>query len=100
MVKITKAIAREKLANVPLDKQFWCADGRIFKNLSELAAGLEQISEETFRSHANETKNDFSNWVRDVISDETLASDLRKSRSRAQAAKVVADRIAWLKSKK
>ena len=97
MVKMTKAIARKRLADVPPEKQFWCSDGRSFKDLSELAAGLEQISEETFRYHANETKNDFSNWIRDVIGDEQLSRDLQKSLSRARAAQVVADRVAWLR---
>jgi hypothetical protein len=97
MVKITKAIAGQMLADVPQEKQFWCSDGRAFKNLAELAAGLKQISEETFRYHFNKTKNDFSKWVGDVIGDEQLAKDLLKSKSRAQATQAVADRITWLK---
>jgi len=44
-------------------------------------------------------KNDFSNWVRDVIGDEKLSRDLQKSTTQAQAAKSVADRVTWLKSK-
>ena len=99
MVKNTREIARSRLADVPPEKQFWCSDGRVFKNLAELVAGLEQISEETFRYHSNETKNDFSKWVSDVIGDRQLSRDMQKIRSRAQAVLVVADRVAWLKSK-
>lgn len=99
MVKITKVIARERLADIPQEKQFWCSDGRVLKNLPELKLALEQMSEETFLYHSNETKSDFSHWVRDVIGDEQLSGDLLKSKTRTQSAKAVADRVIWLKNK-
>jgi len=93
MVRITKSVAEERLGNVSQEKQFWCHDGRYLKNLQELEAALEQITEETFRYHINETKSDFSNWVRDVIGDDKLSRDLKKNATREQAAKSVADRV-------
>ena len=99
IIKITKAIAGARLADVPQEKQFWCSDGRALKNLPELKSALEQMSEDTFRHHSNEARSDFSNWVRDVIGDDKLSSDLQKSKTQAQAAKAVADRVAWLKSR-
>jgi hypothetical protein len=99
VAKITKAIASGWLADVPQDKLFWCADGQALKNLSELQAALNGMSSDTFCYHLNETKNDFSNWVRDVIGDEQLSKDLKKSKTQIQAAKIVADRVIWLKSK-
>ena len=97
MAKITRVVAEQRLGDVPQDKQFWCSDGRILKNLPELKVALEQMTEETFLYHSNEAKSDFSNWVRDVIGDDELAADLRKSSVRVQAAKTVADRIGWLR---
>jgi len=99
MVKFTKEAVMKMLGNVPDDKVFWCLGGRVFKNLLELEAGLRKMSDNTFRYHCNETKSDFSNWIRDVIGYEALANDLRKCTTRAQAAKTVADRVAWLKTK-
>jgi hypothetical protein len=99
VVRITKSVAEKRLGDVEPEKQFWCHDGRYLKNLPELGAALEQMTEETFRYHANETKSDFSNWVRDVIGDEKLFRDLRRSTTRAQAARSVAERIAWLGGK-
>jgi len=99
MVKITKAVAEKMLGDVPREKSFWCSDGRVLRNLRELEAALRDMGEETFGHHSSETHNDFSNWVRDVIGDEKLSRDLRKSATRVQAAKKVADRIAWLQSK-
>jgi len=93
-------MAAGRLADVPQDKQFWCVHGRMLKNLAELEAALKEMSNDTFRYHSNETKSDFSNWVRDVIGDEKLARDLKKSANRLEAAKDVANRIAWLRSKR
>jgi len=99
MTRITKEIARKMLGEVPEDKRFYCSDGRIMKNLPELELAFKEISEGTFCYHSSETKSDFSKWVRDVVGDEKLSRDLLKSTSRTQAAKKVADRIAWLRSK-
>lgn len=96
MVKITQSMARKWLEDVPQGKQFWCHDGRYLKNLPELEAALKQMTEETFRYHVNETKSDFSNWVKDVIGDEKLSRDLQIYTTRAQAARSVAERIASL----
>ncbi len=97
MADISKAVAQRWLGNAPDDKPFWCQDGRVLQNLQDLAAALKEMSDETFRYHLNESKNDFSNWVRDVIGDEKLAGDLWVSTTRAQAASYVTDRVGYLK---
>lgn len=57
------------------------------------------MGDETFVYHANEQRNDFSIWARDVTKNEKLATDLGKSLNRAQAAKKVAGRVTFLTSK-
>ena len=99
MAVISEEIAKRMLGDVPEDKQFYCSDGRVLKNLTELSAALAEMSEETYSYHSNATKTDFSNWIKDVIGDEKLARDLGKSVSRVRAAKAVSDRIVWLRSK-
>ena len=99
MVRITKSIAEKRLDDVSQEAQFWCEDGRFLKNLKELKEALEQMTEEIYHYHVNETKSDFSDWVRDVIGDEKLARDLRKSSTKAQAARRVAERIVFLREK-
>jgi hypothetical protein len=99
MATVSKSMAKARLGDVPKEKRFWCHDGRFLKNLEELRAALEQMTEETYRYHSNETKTDFSNWVRDVIGEEKLARDLFNCTTPAQAAQSVADRIKWLKNR-
>jgi predicted nucleic acid-binding Zn-ribbon protein len=94
---VTKAARKSWLADVPQDKMFRCHDGRVIKNMEELSVSLREISEETFRYHITEDRNDFSRWVQDVIGDYELSTGLQNSSAKDQAAKVVADRIARLK---
>jgi hypothetical protein len=99
MIRITKSRAEKMLGDVPAEKRFWCQDGQVLKNLSELEKALRNMKEPTFRHHSSEARNDFSNWVKDVIGDEKLSTDLLKSTTRTQAAKSVASRIAFLRQK-
>ena len=97
MENTTISVAGKLLGDVPEDKYFGCHDGRALKNLTELQVALKDMTEETFRHHTTGTNNDFSRWVSDVIGDERLSADLRRSTTPAQAAKSVAERIVWLR---
>jgi hypothetical protein len=99
MVKMTRSVAEAMLGDVSEEKRFWSSDGRYLKSLEELRDALEQMADETFSYHSSENKTDFSNWVKDVIGDEKLARDLLKCTNKAQAARSIADRLAWLKTK-
>jgi hypothetical protein len=105
MVKKAKPQAKAKkqpeklLVKVPAEYVFWCHDGSIFADINELAEGLAAMSDETFAYHCNLEKQDFSNWVRDVIGDEQLAADLARATGRLQAAEYVAARITLLTGK-
>ena len=96
MAKLLKKDAKKFLAKVPQYQQFWCADGRILKNLRELEKALADMADETFAYHSNGEKADFSLWMKEVIGDEQLAKILAKSPSRQQAMKSVTTRIAAL----
>ncbi len=100
MARILKADAERRLANVPDEHAFRCCDGSVFRSLQELQGGLSGMSDESYAFHAGKDRNDFSNWVRDVIEDQKLARDLLRAQSRAQAADNVAARIQFLASKK
>jgi len=100
MVVIAKGVSGKSwLADVSPDKVFWCFDGRVVKNLEELATALKGMPEKTYQHHVNRDKNDFSNWVRDVIGDVTLANQLRKAASNTTAARKVDMRLSWLRAK-
>ena len=95
-IKVTKQDAERLFADVPENRSFWCCDGRIFRSMRDLSAGLANMSDETFAYHLNDEKNDFSNWLKDVIEDEKLAKDMEASITRQQAAKMVNERVTLL----
>ena len=99
IVKISMEEASRRLGDVPDGKHFWCHDGKLIKNVGELEKALNDMSDETFHYHSVEGRNDFSNWIRDVVGDNKLANDLSKAKSRIQASKAVAQRISFLQSK-
>lgn len=97
--KIDKSQAEKFLAGVPEEYAFWCHDGRVFRDIRDLRDALNSMSDQGFSYHSNESKKDFSNWVRNVIGDETLAKDLEAASSREQAARIVEERFSLLSSK-
>jgi len=99
IIKISREEASTRLSDVADEKRFWCHDGKLIKNLGELEKALNEMSDETFRYHSSEGRNDFGKWIRDVVGDNKLANDLSKAKSRMQASKAVATRISFLKSK-
>jgi hypothetical protein len=94
-----KDIYRSRLSRVPSAKVFRLNDGKDLRNLEELAVALSDMNEQVFSHHVTEQKNDFSNWIKDVIGDSTLAKNLTKASERAQARQIVQDRVAWLKDR-
>lgn len=99
IVKISKEEANRRLGDVPDEKRFWCRDGKLLKNLGELEKALNDMSDDTFHYHSSEGRDDFSNWIRDLVGDNKLANDLSKAKSRIQASKAVTQRISFLQSK-
>ena len=87
------------LAEMPEEYVFWCHDGRTFRSLKDLAEGLGTMSDDTFAYHVNSEKNDFRKWVKELIKDDKLASDLAKAINRTQAAGYVTARLTILTSK-
>jgi hypothetical protein len=99
VTKTQKEVATRWLRDVPRDKVFLFHDGRTAKNLAELAAALSEIPEETFRHHVTEDKNDFSNWLRDVIGDVPLANQLKRVTTQTTTTRKVEARLDWLRAR-
>ncbi|MFP3880451.1 MAG: hypothetical protein ACLFVA_05815 [Dehalococcoidia bacterium] len=99
MGKYRKRDVGKLLADVPAEYVFRCHDGSVFRSMRDLRDGLEGISEDIFLFHANAGRNDFGNWVSNVIDDPELTRDLSNAASRIEAAKCVASRVSFLSGK-
>lgn len=85
------------LEDVPEEYVFRNHDGTMLRNMCELEKALGTMSDDTFAYHSSGSKNDFSNWVKDIIGDDKLAAELQKaSLSRTQSLRAVSRRVAFL----
>lgn len=78
-----KAISK-LLKDVKEEVFFSVIDGSTVKNVMGLADALDMMSDDSYYYHVTNDKNDFSNWVRDVIKEETLADEIAKIHNRLQ----------------
>jgi len=75
------------------ENYFFLKDGTVIKSLFELSKALDKMPEDVFRYHVNVQKNDFSNWVRDIIMDKELAEKMRSATGKAQIQKLIGEGI-------
>jgi hypothetical protein len=66
------------------EKYFILCDGRKIKSVKELADVLQLISEDIYKYHVTDSKNDFSNWINDVFGEPELAKKVRTVHNRLE----------------
>jgi hypothetical protein len=89
-----KVSSKTKVWNdVHHENRFWVNDGNVLKNLQELPGALRNMDAETFMHHVNDEKNDFANWVNDVVGEKTLARDLLALKSKTPMVKAIKARL-------
>lgn len=94
--EIQKGTALKILGDVNSAHCFYLCNGAILRNLDELFNALQNIDDEVYKYHANNEKNDFCNWIKDVVSDAELASNL-KMKDKAEAINILKARIEYLR---
>ncbi len=96
---VSKNEAKSYLCDTAPDKCFWVNNGPILKNLDELANFMQAANGDTFKHHVNADKNDFSNWINDIIGDKKLANDLLSSKTKDSMVKKLNNRLNSLRKK-
>ena len=92
--KIVKSNSDKEIKSIKPENYFFLNDGRVLKDLFELAECLETIDNNTFFHHVNDGKNDFSNWIRDVFNDKDLAEEIYVLRDPKQMHLIIFKNIA------
>jgi len=57
-------------------------DGSKLRDLRDLAFALGTMADDVFWHHANDARNDFANWINDVIKDKELANRIKGIKDR------------------
>ena len=79
--------------DVPPEFAFYLCDGGVLKNLKELKAALKNVDDSVFHYHVNSEKNDFANWIRNIVKDVVLARRLQAVSERKASYEVVVKRL-------
>ena len=91
-IRLTKSQRRRKIMrSCPEENKFIINDGTgtSIRNIIELAEAMEKISHEVYNVHVNEQKNDFSNWVRDVLEDRTLGANIQQVKNKTDTQVII-----------
>lgn len=81
------------LKDVPSHHYFLARNGVTIKNLQELKTAIEQMDDASFKHHVNEEKNDFSEWIKNIIKDEKLAKNILSTFSKEKMMQIIEKRI-------
>lgn len=87
------------LSDVPPENSFWVCDGSVLKNLDELLKALRKMKTDVYSYHVNNEKNDFSNWIKDVMGNVKLAGDVSKAKNKGEMIRVLSQRVKWLRKR-
>ncbi|MFA5033411.1 MAG: hypothetical protein WC614_10370 [bacterium] len=63
-------------------KRFFLNDGRSLGTIMELQNALGNMDNSVFKHHVTTERNDFSNWIKDVFNETTLAGKVAKMENR------------------
>jgi hypothetical protein len=96
---LTPDKASKFLADVPEQKQFMLYMGTNIKSLHELGDAIAIMADRTFLHHVAEGRNDFSNWIRDVVGDHDLAERISKMKTKQDMAHEINKRVHFLARK-
>jgi hypothetical protein len=69
------------LVTAPDEKRFWLQNGEVLASLQELADSFAAMDALLFAHHVTKEKNDFAQWVEDVLCDTDCAVSLRRART-------------------
>ena len=73
------ATKKQIIKNAKNSEYFFVKDGKAIKNIIELSNDLDRMTDDVFRHHVNDMKNDFANWIKDIFKEEKLAKELFKT---------------------
>lgn len=72
---------------------FNVCNGSELWNLDDLLKELKTIDDSAFSHHANNERNDFSNWVNDIKGNKVLAKQIKKSKSKEEMINFIEKKI-------
>lgn len=85
----TKNNAKAVVTEAYGDQRFFVINGQVLSRLNELSAALKSMDYDTYTYHVNGDKNDFSQWVSDVLLNKALATKIAKAKNKDDMAALI-----------
>ncbi len=92
----TNYMDKSFLGTVEQGKEFYCRNGKVINSLEELAKEIKELDIETFLHHVNEERNDFANWIKEVVGDMVLANRIKRAKRQSTMSRAITSRVARL----
>ncbi len=91
--KETTSDAKVTDTGISPENAFILNTGEPIMSLQALYQNLQDMDQTVFEHHANEERNDFGNWVKDIHKDYRLANSLFSAKTQEESAKAVGEHI-------
>jgi len=78
-------VQEKKLKSKPMEKKikpehhFILKGGHRIKNMKELKESIKFMDNHTFKHHVTKDKNDFAEWIKNIVKDKDLAEKIEKA---------------------
>ena len=80
------------MGKLPEHKKFFMINGEKAESLGDLRVLMMSMKEKDFQHHIS-GRNDFANWIRDILHKDFLADRLEKVKSRDEMLELIHDEI-------
>ncbi|MBS1266959.1 MAG: hypothetical protein MAG795_00929 [Candidatus Woesearchaeota archaeon] len=91
--KLNLARARKLIRVVGHKDCFWLCTNQNLRSLNTLSKALDKASEDVFRYHVNKYKNDFSDWVKEVIGDSDFAREISRIKTKDTLVRKIQEKV-------
>ena len=85
------------LSNVSDFESFWFCNNTVASSLEELSKLLLEVDDTTFRYHLHKNKNDYEDWIKNIIGDEEFSKEISRVKTRITLSKKIEERVDFLK---
>ncbi len=76
-----------------MDQAFYCKNGKVAHTLEDLADILKDMPQDEFSHHVSAFKNDFSNWILQVLQNSDLAGTVRKCTTKEETLAAINEHV-------
>lgn len=89
----SKEKAAAILSHVSTHSSFQLHQGRELRSLRDLYDALGSMSPDIFQHHVSPIKNDFANWIQDILGDDRLAKKIMPVKDKEKVRSLIEERI-------